>query len=329
MSEEKPKTTEEILATAREQGAYTPKDGDLQTSNSQMPPHNIDKLQHVLKHEALLNHTADFFERAVAALDKILGPEGGATASDFSFDSAKEINAQLGLTRDSGNAAFDMRTIQKEFKNYPKQIDVLIEAAERVHRHDTAPLTSRQSNKLKDVALDNIVRDLLRISKSGGLQASPKFGHALVAEAAELFQQVEVFYRDGPAELKKLGDYNGVDTTAAISKAMGVILDHKAHPEHRGPAQRIAQAKEAGSESVALDRDAHRSEEKGNTIGQVTKRVNVLTAKKIKGLMDGKTASQKEGWLNETLEKHNGESLTFEESMMKRREKKEVEEPVR
>ncbi len=49
MSEENLKTTEEILTTAREQGAYTPKDGERQTSSSQMPPHNIDKVQHNLE----------------------------------------------------------------------------------------------------------------------------------------------------------------------------------------------------------------------------------------------------------------------------------------
>lgn len=102
-----------------------------------------------MKHEALLNHTADFFERAAAALEKILGPEGGPTASDFSFDKAKAINTQLGVADESGNAAANMRMIQRKFQDYPKQIDVLIEVAERAHRHDTAPLTLKQSNKLR------------------------------------------------------------------------------------------------------------------------------------------------------------------------------------
>lgn len=69
----------------------------------------------------------------------------------------------------------------------------------------------------------------------------------------------------------------------------------------------------------------NRSEDKSNTIEQVTQRVEGLTAKKIRGLVDAKSDAQKKAWASEALENHAAGSETFEDRMMKRRQKAETE----
>lgn len=311
MSTEEPDGNKKTTDIIREQGAFKPALSNSRAMQN-VPPHTIDKVKYILKNEALLNHVADYFERAAESLKKA-GPSY-----------AKDIVSDMGMDATPGELEQNMQYIQTTLEKYAQSIDALIIAAKRAHHHETKPLTGEQYTAVGHFNLNDIARDLDTLARSTTLFHIPEFGHAMAAEATELCGKVGGLYKESPGELNALNEYSGIGMTASISHAMDNIVAHRLNPELRGPARSAQAARQQQAERPEgqLRHNAHRTRDKGNTIEQVSERVGGLTAKNIRQRINDKTEAQEATWVKQAIGKHGAVSETFETRMMQRRDNK-------